>query len=161
MCHYFHQTITSKLWRTRLAMGNRCVRCFTSWVFFLISWILRHRTIVPCDKNTENTLQHPGHMHSHVPINAKTNIVRREGRINPLQSYTFQNLGFRLKNVMNTFWSGLKISQTYIYWMELRNITNFSLFLMRRCIGFCALARSQQQKDNSVKRNKEKTEKYF
>jgi hypothetical protein len=33
---------------------------------------------------SDNTLQHSGHMHSHVPINAKTNTVRREGRINAL-----------------------------------------------------------------------------
>jgi hypothetical protein len=33
----------------------------------------------------------------------------------------------------------VKISQKYIYWMEMRNITNFSLFLMRRCIGFSIL----------------------
>jgi len=136
MCHYFHPTISSKFWRTWSAMRNRWVRCFTSWVFFLISWTLGHRTIVPCNKNTENTLQHPVHMHSHVPINAKTNTVRREERINALQSYTLQNLGFWPKNVTQTFWSGSKISQTYIYWMEMRNKTNFSLFLMRRCIAF-------------------------
>ncbi len=29
-------------------------------------------------------------MHSHVPINTKTNTVRREERINALQSYTLQ-----------------------------------------------------------------------
>ncbi len=163
MRYYFHPTITSKLWRTQSATGNHWVCCFTSWVFFLISWIQRHRTIVLCNENTENTLQHPGHMHSHVPTNAETNIVRREGRINALQSYTLKNLAFWLKNVMQTFWSWSKTSQTsiiyieesciqtkecnadflklvknqpdtYIYWMEMRNITNFSLFLMRRCI---------------------------
>ncbi len=114
MCHYFHPTITSKLWRTWLVTGNRWVCCFTSWVFFLISWILRHRTIVPCNKNTKNTLQHPSHMHSHVPINAKTNTVRREERINALQLYTTPNLWFRLKIVTQTFWSGSK-NQPDIY----------------------------------------------
>ncbi len=61
-CHYFHPTITAKPWRMWSATGNHWVRCFTSRVFFLISWNLRHRTIVPCNKNTENTLQHPNHM---------------------------------------------------------------------------------------------------
>ncbi len=134
MCRYFHPTITSKLWRMQSTTGNHWVRCFTSWFFFLISWILRHRTIVPCNENTENTLQHPGHMHSHVPKNAETNTVRREGRIHALQSYTLKNHAFRLKNVMQTFWSRSKNSRTHIYWMEMRNITNYSLFLMRRCI---------------------------
>ncbi len=114
MCHYFHPTITSKLWRMWLATGNRWVCCFTSWIFFLISWILRHRTIVPCSKNTDNILQHPVHMHSHVPINAETNTVRRDERINALQSYTLQNLVFWLKNVTQTFWSGSK-NQPDIY----------------------------------------------
>jgi hypothetical protein len=54
-------------------------------------------------KNTENTLQHPGHMFSHVPINAKTNTVRRDERINALQSYTLQNFGFRLIILTQTF----------------------------------------------------------
>ncbi len=145
MCRYFHPKITSKLWRTRSATGNHWIHCFTSQVFFLISWILRHRMIVPFNNNTENTLQHPGHMHFHVPINVQTNTVRREGRINALQSYIYCRImesDSRMK--CRLFEVGPKISQTYIYCMEMRKISNFSLFLMRRCIRFCTLARSQQ-----------------
>ncbi len=139
MCHYFHPTNFFKLLRTQLAWRNCWVRCFTFRVFFLISSSLRHRTSVACNKNTENTLQHLGHIHSHVTMNAKTNTVRPEGRIHALQSYTLQNLAFRLMIVTQTFWSGSKISQTYIYWMKMKKDRNFSLFWVRRCIGILRL----------------------
>jgi hypothetical protein len=49
-------------------------------------------TDYPLQKNTENSPKHRGRMHSHVPINVKTNSANREGKINVPQSYTLQTL---------------------------------------------------------------------
>jgi hypothetical protein len=56
-------------------------------------------------------------MHSHVPINAKTNTVRLEGRINALQSYTLQDLAFCLMIVTQTFLKWVK-NQPDIYILD-------------------------------------------
>ncbi len=130
----------------------------------LLPYIMNSQTQQDCplQKNTEITLQHPEHMHSHVQINAKTNTVRREGRINALQFYTLQNLAFRLIHVTQTLWSGSKISQKYIYWMKIRNFTNFSLFFTEEMHRFFdPLPTTNNERVHVSKETKNKLRKAF
>jgi hypothetical protein len=46
------------------------------------------------DKYKQYPPAHPGHMHSHVPMNVETYIAKREGRINVLILCILQNLAF-------------------------------------------------------------------